>query len=104
MLMSSSKRVVTTEEFREMFERKPDKELWTQIQKKAKGNEAQKCEAVRAILTNFYKTPKEADEIIKQLATESSTVRVEIAKLLQESQKHFSSGLYHEFIALISKH
>ena len=108
MVMSSSKKkpneakVLTAEELPKMSECERNRKLWTQIQKDAKGNEAQKCKAVRAILTDFYKTPEEADELVKQLATESSRVRVEIAKLLQEDPNFFY-GLYYELLNILSK-
>lgn len=107
--MSNSKKkskkvkVTTAEELLKMYKRNPDAELWAEIQKNSKGNERQKREAVRAILTNFYNTPKEADELVKKLAAENPTVRVEIAKLLQEDQKHFSSGVYFELLKTLRK-
>jgi len=85
------------------YERKTDPRLWVKIQKNARGNETQKCEAAREILTNFYKTPKEADELVKQLATENSAVRVEIAKLLESGKKNFSYGLFSELKGILRK-
>lgn len=107
--MSNSKKrskkvkVTTAEELLKTYKRKPDEELWAEIQKNSKGNERQKCDAVRAILTNFYNTPKEADELVKKLVAGNPTVRVEVAKLLQEGQKHFSSAVYFDLLETLRK-
>jgi len=84
-----------------MIEREIDPKLWSEVQKLSEGNYEDKMRCIKIIFSNYFKLPKETNEVLKKMASsQNEEVKISIAKLLK-TEHNISFGLYLELIDIL---
>lgn len=84
---------------------KVDEELWEKIKKNAKGNREERESAITLIFDNYRKVPTEADDLLRDFASQGQTVNIreKLAVKVAEDKKNIPASLYFDLIQKLSQ-